>query len=57
MAFPLARTLRARRIPFVFSTGYDRSSVDAEFQDIRLWEKPLDIAAMTHELAKPIRKN
>jgi CheY-like chemotaxis protein len=55
--FPLARTLRARKIPFVFTTGYDRSSIDAEFQDIRLWEKPLDIAAMTRELATLIRGN
>jgi CheY-like chemotaxis protein len=57
MVFPLARTLRARKIPFVFTTGYDSSSIAAEFQDIRLWEKPLDVAAMTHELTKLIRNN
>jgi CheY-like chemotaxis protein len=51
MVFPLARTLRARKVPFVFTTGYDRKSVEAEFGDVRLWEKPLDIPAMTHELA------
>jgi CheY-like chemotaxis protein len=51
MVFPLARTLRARKVPFVFTTGYDRKSIEAEFGDVRLWEKPLDIPAMTRELA------
>ncbi len=55
MVFPLARTLRARNVPFVFTTGYDRKSIDAEFEDIRLWEKPLDIPAMARELAGMVR--
>jgi CheY-like chemotaxis protein len=55
MVFPLARTLRARKVPFVFTTGYDRQSVDSEFHDIRLWEKPLDIPAMTRDLVGLIK--
>ncbi len=55
MVFPLARTLRARNVPFVFTTGYDRKWIDAEFEDIRLWEKPLDIPAMARELAGMVR--
>jgi CheY-like chemotaxis protein len=51
MVFPLARALRARNIPFVFTTGYDQTSVAAEFRDVHLWEKPLDINAMTSDLA------
>jgi CheY-like chemotaxis protein len=51
MVFPLARALRARKVPFVFTTGYDRKSIEAEFGDVRLWEKPLDIPAMARELA------
>jgi two-component SAPR family response regulator len=50
MVFPLARKLRVRKIPFVFTTGYDKSSIEAEFHDIRLWEKPVDITAMAREL-------
>lgn len=50
MVFSLARVLRARKIPFVFTTGYDKTSIEPEFQDVRLWEKPLDIAAMAREL-------
>ncbi|HVX75177.1 MAG TPA: response regulator [Bradyrhizobium sp.] len=56
MVFPLARILRARKVPFIFTTGYDRSSIDAEFQDVQLWGKPLDIAALTSELTGMIRR-
>ncbi|MCA1454580.1 response regulator [Bradyrhizobium sp. BRP22] len=48
---PVARTLRSRGIPFVFATGYDRSAIDPEFEDVPLWEKPLDIPAMTRGLS------
>lgn len=54
MVFSLARVLRARKIPFVFTTGYDKTPVETEFQDVRLWEKPLDISAMTRELTSLI---
>ena len=50
LAFPLARILRARKVPFVFTTGYDCSSIEQESQDIQLWEKPLDLAAMARDL-------
>ena len=50
LAFPLARILRARKVPFVFTTGYDCGSIEQEFQDVQLWEKPLDLAAMTRDL-------
>lgn len=55
MVFPLARAMRARKVPLVFTSGYDRKSIDAEFQDVRLWEKPLNIAAMAHDLADMIK--
>jgi len=57
MVFPLARILRARNIPFVFTTGYDGSSIDPEFQDIDRWEKPLDAADVSRELARLIGNN
>jgi CheY-like chemotaxis protein len=50
LAFPLARILRARNVPFLFTTGYDGSSIEQEFQDVQLWEKPLDLAAMARDL-------
>jgi DNA-binding response OmpR family regulator len=54
--FPLARILRARKVPFVFMSGYDRCSIDTEFRDVQLWGKPLDIMALTSELTAMIRQ-
>jgi DNA-binding response OmpR family regulator len=51
MIFPLARLLRSRRVPFVFTTGYDRSSLGPEFVDVQVWEKPLDIPRVARSLA------
>ncbi|MBR0685356.1 response regulator [Bradyrhizobium manausense] len=50
MVFPIAQELRARHLPFVFTTGYDKVSIAPEFQDVLLWEKPIDIAAMIRGL-------
>jgi DNA-binding response OmpR family regulator len=52
MIFPLARTLRSCGVPFVFTTGYDRSTVITEFQDVPLLEKPLDIRRVVRLLAE-----
>jgi DNA-binding response OmpR family regulator len=57
MAFPLACTLRSRKVPLVFTSGYDRISIAPEFQDVRLWGKPLDIKALARELTGMIRGN
>ncbi|GLR83363.1 response regulator [Bradyrhizobium iriomotense] len=50
MIFPIARELRARQVPFVFTTGYDRISIISEFQNVLLLEKPIDLAAMARKL-------
>lgn len=57
MVFPLVRILQARKVPFLFTTGYDRKSIEEEFQDIKLFEKPLDLAAMVRDLAVLIESN
>ena len=51
---PVADRLRARNIPFVFTTGYDRSAIDVRFKDIHLFEKPINVAAMARSLGKLI---
>ncbi|MCP3389091.1 response regulator [Bradyrhizobium sp. CCGB12] len=51
MIFPVARELKARGVPFVFTTGYDRITVGPEFQDVPMLEKPIDLAAMAQKLA------
>ena len=55
MVFPLARVLRSRKVPLLFTTGYDKSSIAAEFQDVQLWGKPLDLKAMARELTSMIK--
>jgi DNA-binding response OmpR family regulator len=39
-AFDTARALRDRRIPFLFTTGYDAATIPEEFGDIYRLEKP-----------------
>jgi DNA-binding LytR/AlgR family response regulator len=56
LIFPLARALRERKIPFVFTTGYDKSTLEPEFQDIQLLEKPLDISRLGRTLARLMLK-
>lgn len=56
MVFPLARALRSRGVPFVFMTGYGRASLGAEFQDVELWQKPLDLANALRSLANMLRQ-
>jgi CheY-like chemotaxis protein len=41
-SFPVADSLRARGIPFVFATGYDRAAVPSGYDDVSLWLKPFD---------------
>lgn len=55
MIFPLARALRERDISFIFTTGYDKTSIRPEFADVPLWEKPLDIPALTEGVAKLLK--
>ncbi|WP_430641303.1 response regulator [Bradyrhizobium forestalis] len=52
LIYPIARELRARDVPFVFTTGYDRVSIKPEFHDVPLWEKPFDIVAMAQTVAE-----
>lgn len=42
--FPLAEALRARRVPFLFLTGYGRLVVPEPWRDVIRVEKPFDAA-------------
>jgi CheY-like chemotaxis protein len=57
MVFPLARVLRSRKVPLVFTTGYDKKSIEPEFHDVQLWGKPLDLKAMARELTNLIQSS
>ena len=42
MAYPIARLLQARKVPFVFMTGYGAETTAALFPDVRIFQKPLE---------------
>jgi len=42
MAYPIARVLQSRKIPFVFMTGYAAETVAVPFPDARIFQKPLE---------------
>ena len=41
--FPVADLLAERRVPFVFTTGYDSSAIPSRFGHVSLQEKPIDM--------------
>ena len=51
MIYPIARELKARNVPFVFTTGYDKTTLSPEFQDVPLLEKPFDLPTIAQKLA------
>jgi CheY-like chemotaxis protein len=42
MAYPIARLLQAKNVPFVFMTGYGSETIAAPFSNIRIFQKPLE---------------
>ncbi len=43
LVFPVAEALRERGVPFMFATGYDRSSLPPAYADVPRCEKPFDV--------------
>jgi CheY-like chemotaxis protein len=50
LVFPVARVLRDRRIPFLFSTGYGEPPVGEEFRDAPAIGKPFSIDQLKEKL-------
>jgi len=48
--FPVARILRERGIPFVFSTGYGATALDDDFKHCPLLNKPFLIEELEQKL-------
>jgi CheY-like chemotaxis protein len=42
MVYPVADELTKRGVPFVFTTGYDKSTLPARFSAVARCEKPVD---------------
>jgi CheY-like chemotaxis protein len=51
-SFTVAAALRARAIPFVFTTGYDAAAIPDEFRDVERLEKPIDDADLIAAVAR-----
>jgi len=49
--FPVARSLQARGVPFVFATGYDHWIIPSAFEKVPRFEKPVDTAELVRALA------
>ena len=42
LVFPAADLLRERGVPFLFTTGYDKSTIPPRFSEVPLCMKPID---------------
>jgi len=42
MAYPIARLLQGRKVPFVFMTGYGSETIAAPFSSVQVFQKPLE---------------
>lgn len=50
MVFPLADTLMARGVPFLFATGYDEGAIPPRFAGVLRLEKPIKMAKVREAL-------
>jgi CheY-like chemotaxis protein len=50
-SFPIADVLASRRIPYLFSTGYDRQALPEQYQAIPRCEKPVTPESIRGALA------
>ena len=50
--FPVADALRARGVPFVFSTASDITAMPERFRDVPLCRKPFDLATFRGALGR-----
>jgi DNA-binding response OmpR family regulator len=51
-SFPVAEAVRARGIPLMFLTGYNRSIIPAQYGDVPHIPKPYDPALLTAEIMR-----
>ena len=56
MIFPVADALRARGVPFVFTTGYSQKIIPDRYKDVVRYEKPFDVAAVARVVSQWARR-
>jgi hypothetical protein len=52
MSYPIADTLAARSVPFVFSTGYDKDTLLDSYRTFPVLQKPFHRSELSDTLAK-----
>lgn len=52
--YPVAETLKARGVPFVFITGYGSADIDGRFADAPTVQKPFSMPVLRDTLAKAV---
>jgi len=55
-AYPIADLLVDRRVPIVFSTGYDQSEIPAHFAKVKRCEKPIDLSNVIQAMGQAISR-
>jgi hypothetical protein len=46
--FPIGAELKARNVPFLFASGYDRTVIPPEFSCVPMLEKPFSTRLLVH---------
>ncbi|MFQ6755700.1 response regulator [Cereibacter sphaeroides] len=52
--FPVAEALAARRVPFIFVTGYDATAIPQAFAHVTRLEKPVDAARVACAIGRAL---
>lgn len=52
--YPVAETLKARGVPFVFISGYGSADIDSRFADAPTVQKPFSMPVLRDTLAKVV---
>ena len=53
MAYPVARMLQIRKVPFIFMTGYGSDTVASPFPDALVFKKPIARDVLQEVFASP----
>jgi len=53
LIYPVADTLAARGVPFVFVTGYGAESIDGRFAHVPILQKPIERQVLQHLFVAP----
>lgn len=53
--YPVAESLMAKGVPFVFSTGYGTEAIDARFASCRVLQKPIERQALQNAFVADLR--